>query len=205
MMGACIYCGTPAGIFRKQHDECAQNNRRPVFKLALNLMLDINPAVTRAIKTGMSQQEFVRQQRKRLNNPKLLQLIYNSYLRVSLAANQWERIEETRQSHPYLLYQLGPSRVHHPEHERWDGILLSARNAWWETHFPPNEWGCRCYVRQVSKVEAERMGWRVKRKPPDDHCQRHDKMSHFLRVNGLQCGWLPRSSLVFLLLHRRTE
>lgn len=34
---------------------------------------------------------------------------------------------------------------------------------------------------------------------------RHDKMSRFLRVKGLPCGWLPRSSLVVLLLHRGTE
>ena len=41
------------------------------------------------------------------------------------------------------------------------------------------------------------------------HCQRrgemshfrHDKMSHFLRVKRLPSGWLPRSSLAFLLLH----
>ena len=43
-----------------------------------------------------------------------------------------------------------------------------------------------------------------------DRCQqrgkkssfRHDKMSHFLRVKRLPCGWLPRSSLAFLLLYR---
>ena len=44
-------------------------------------------------------------------------------------------------------------------------------------------------------------------------CQRHgemsrfrqDKMSHFLHVKKLQPGWLPRSSLALLLLHRDTE
>ena len=44
-------------------------------------------------------------------------------------------------------------------------------------------------------------------------CQRHgemsrfrqDKMSHFLHVKRLQPGWLPRSSLAVLLLHRDTE
>ena len=46
-----------------------------------------------------------------------------------------------------------------------------------------------------------------------DSCQRHgemsrfrqDKMSHFLHVKRLQPGWLPRSSLAVLLLHRDTE
>ena len=44
-------------------------------------------------------------------------------------------------------------------------------------------------------------------------CQRHgemsrfrqDKMSYFLHVKRLQPGWLPRSSLALLLLHRDTE
>ena len=34
---------------------------------------------------------------------------------------------------------------------------------------------------------------------------RHDKMSHILRVKRLPSGWLPRSSLAFLLFYRRTE
>ena len=59
--------------------------------------------------------------------------------------------------------------------------------------------------------ELDQNGWRMF--VSGCACQRHgemsrfrqDKMSHFLHVKRLQPGWLPRSSLALLLLHRDTE
>ncbi|MGK4358465.1 phage head morphogenesis protein [Ectopseudomonas chengduensis] len=92
-----------------------------------------------------------------LGSPRRLKTIYDVNLRQAHAAGQWERIERTTKTHPYLLYSLGPSREHRPEHVGWAGILLRADDPWWETHFPPNGWGCKCWVRQVSRREAERL------------------------------------------------
>ena len=92
-----------------------------------------------------------------LGSPRRLKTIYDVNLRQAHAAGQWERIERTTRTHPYLLYALGPSREHRPEHMGWAGILLRADDPWWETHFPPNGWGCKCRVRQVSRREAERL------------------------------------------------
>jgi len=47
-------------------------------------------------------------------------------------AGQWERIERATKTPPYLLYQLGPSREHRPEHVGWARILLRADHPWWE-------------------------------------------------------------------------
>ncbi len=92
-----------------------------------------------------------------LGSPRRLKTIYDVNLRQAHAAGQWERIERTTRTHPYLLYALGPSREHRPEHVGWAGILLRADDPWWQTHFPPNGWGCKCWVRQVSRREAERL------------------------------------------------
>ena len=92
-----------------------------------------------------------------LGSPRRLRTIYDVNLRQAHAAGQWERIERTAKTHPYLLYELGPSREHRPEHVAWAGILLPADDPWWQTHFPPNGWGCKCRVRQVSRREAERL------------------------------------------------
>ncbi|MCY1215738.1 Phage Mu protein F like protein [compost metagenome] len=92
-----------------------------------------------------------------LGSPRRLRTIYDVNLRTAHAAGQWERIQRTQRTHPYLLYQLGPSREHRPEHVGWAGILLPAEHPWWQTHFPPNGWGCKCWVRQVSRREAERL------------------------------------------------
>lgn len=92
-----------------------------------------------------------------LGSPRRLKTIYDVNMRQAHAAGQWERIERTTRTHPYLLYQLGPSREHRPEHVGWSGILLRADDPWWQTHFPPNGWGCKCWVRQVSRRESERL------------------------------------------------
>ncbi len=43
-----------------------------------------------------------------------------------------------------LSYQTaGDSRVR-PEHAAWDNITRPADDDWWNTHYPPNGWLCRC-------------------------------------------------------------
>ena len=93
----------------------------------------------------------------RLGSPRRLRTIYRTNLRTARAAGQWERIQRTKKSHPYLLYQLGPSREHRPEHVALHGLLLPVDDPWWATHMPPNGWGCKCRVRQVSKTEADKL------------------------------------------------
>lgn len=78
-------------------------------------------------------------------------------MRTARAAGQWERIQRTKDTHPSLLYQLGPSKEHRPEHVEWHGLLLHVDDPFWREHFPPNGWGCKCWVRQVSRREAARL------------------------------------------------
>ncbi len=92
-----------------------------------------------------------------LGSPRRLKTIYQTNMRTARSAGQWERIQRTKSGLPYLLYQLGPSRHHRPEHVGWHGMLLPADDPWWETHFPQNGWGCLCWVRQVSKAEYARL------------------------------------------------
>jgi hypothetical protein len=135
--------------------------------------------VTRALRDGVPFQQFrtdVRQRFARMgwwgrqlvqdpdsrqfatvDVPSRLHRIYDTNMRTARAAGQWKRIERTKDTHPYLLYQLGPSKEHRAEHMEWHGLLLPADDPWWKEHLPPNGWGCKCYVRQVSRREAARL------------------------------------------------
>ena len=96
--------------------------------------------------------------RVQLGSPRRLKTIFRSNMRSARAAGQWERIQRTHRSHPYLLYRLGPSEEHRVEHVAWDGTLLPWDHPWWHDHMPPGGWGCKCWVRQLSAAEAERLG-----------------------------------------------
>jgi hypothetical protein len=87
-----------------------------------------------------------------------LRTIYDANLRSARAAGQWERIERTQAAFPFLEYRLGPSEKHRPHHEDKAGLILPVDAPFWDEWMPPNGWGCKCWVRQVTKAEAGRRG-----------------------------------------------
>lgn len=88
-----------------------------------------------------------------LGTPRRLATIYNTNMRSARAAGQWERVQRTRETLPYLLWNLGPSKHHRDQHVAWAGTLLPADDPFWEKHTPPCGYGCKCWLRQVSKPE----------------------------------------------------
>lgn len=91
----------------------------------------------------------------KVNPPRRLARIYDTNMRTARAVGQWDRIQRTKKTRPYLLYFVGPSERHRPEHLAWHGLLLPADDPFWQTHFPPSAWGCKCGVRSVSSREAD--------------------------------------------------
>ena len=41
---------------------------------------------------------------------------------------------------------------------KWDGLVLLADDPWWDTHYPPNGFGCSCYVEAISDLELKMSG-----------------------------------------------
>lgn len=93
-----------------------------------------------------------------LGTPRRLKTIYDTNMRTARAVGQWDRIQANKQTHPYLRYQLGPSEKHRLQHQQWAGLILSVDDPFWQSHFPPNGWGCKCRVRAISSREALRYG-----------------------------------------------
>jgi hypothetical protein len=92
-----------------------------------------------------------------LGSPRRLKKIYATNMKVARAAGQWERIERRQKTHPYLVYELGPSEKHRVQHVAWAGIILRADDPFWQTHYPPNGWGCKCRVRQINQREYDKL------------------------------------------------
>lgn len=97
-----------------------------------------------------------------LGSPRRLKTIYRQNLRNAQAAGQDDCIERTKKALPYVRYRIGPSENHRPEHVAWDGLVLEVDDPWWNTHTPPNGWGCKCWKQQLSRFAANKLGGPVK-------------------------------------------
>ena len=93
-----------------------------------------------------------------LGSPRRLKTIYWANTRTARAAGLWSRAQATKRVLPYFRYGLGPSEKHRPHHASKAGIVLPVDHPWWAEWFPPNGWGCKCWVRQIGAAEAERLG-----------------------------------------------
>lgn len=93
-----------------------------------------------------------------------LQTIFNMNMRMAWAVGRWEVIQRTKRALPFLRYSAILDVRTRPAHRAWDGTVLSADDAWWDVHFPPCGWNCRCSVRQVTRLEASKVG--VTKTPP---------------------------------------
>ena len=134
--------------------------------------------------------------RAQLGSPRRLKTIFGANMRSARAAGQWQRIQRAKRTHPYLLYQLGPSEEHRHEHVAWEGTLLPADDPWWRDHMTPNGWGCKCWVRQVSKAEAARLGG-VTARPRRDEVEWTNPRTGQTRMvdRGLDPSWASNPGL----------
>lgn len=84
-------------------------------------------------------------------NQNHLQAEYQTAKRSAQASRQWKDIESNQDLFPNLKYMtVGDDRVRH-DHALLQGIIKPVSDAFWNTHYPPNGWRCRCYVKPTSE------------------------------------------------------
>ena len=115
----------------------------------------VRQAVADALENGESLEEF----RKRFDaiaaktgwDPRggrnfRARIIYQTNLRVARQAGRWSQMQEMKAEAPFWQYRHGGSAKPRKEHLEWDGLILHADHPWWQTHYPPNGFGCSCRV-----------------------------------------------------------
>ncbi len=97
-------------------------------------------------------------------------MIFNTNMRTAYAAGHYKQMTEpvVLKARPYWRYIGGLSVSPRPLHLSWNGLVLPADDPWWNEHYPPKEWGCKCKVVSHSKEEIERDGLKIADKAPDD-------------------------------------
>ena len=133
------------------------------------LVADFRAAVTKAIEQGTTLAEFRRDFDSIVAKHGWVyngtpgwrsQIIYETNLSMAYAAGRYAQMTEpaTLQAFPFWEYMHTSSIRPRPQHLAWVGTVLAADNAWWGTHYPPNGWRCRCWVRPLSRAGLSRRG-----------------------------------------------
>ena len=124
-----------------------------------------------------------------LGSHRRLRTIYRANLRAARAAAVWDRAQRTETTAPYFLYEPGPGK-RCARHAHWAGTILPVDDRWWDDHFPPNGWGCKCRVHQVGAVEAEHRGGVTEPPPRKEVSWWNKRAGRFEQVDeGLDPAW----------------
>jgi SPP1 gp7 family putative phage head morphogenesis protein len=88
-------------------------------------------------------------------------VIFNTNLRMAYATGRWAQIKRLADRRPYLRYKAVLDDRTRPLHRAWDDVVLRWDDPWWQTHFPPNGWNCRCSIQQLSERDMTRLNLKV--------------------------------------------
>lgn len=87
-------------------------------------------------------------------------VIFETNMRTAYAAGQYAQLTEpaTLEAMPYWQYNHSGARHPRLNHKAWDGLCLAADDPFWETNYPPNGFGCGCYVTPLSPRGLRQLG-----------------------------------------------
>jgi hypothetical protein len=146
------------------------------------LLADFNAAVRKGIEKGTTLAEF----RKDFDSIVAKhgwdykggrdwrsKVIYQTNLATAYSAGRYAQMTTPAvlRARPFWRYIASSSREKRVEHMAWYNLVLPADDPWWDTHWPPSAWGCKCGVtnhsaREVEQLKAE--GVDIKTEAPKD-------------------------------------
>lgn len=102
-----------------------------------------------------------------LGSASRLETIFRSNIQSAYSVGQWDNIQQAKRTAPYLMYDAVDDGRTRPEHAARDGEVHEVDSVFWQSHFPPNGWNCRCGVIQLDKDDLEDMGLTPQPKKPN--------------------------------------
>jgi SPP1 gp7 family putative phage head morphogenesis protein len=75
---------------------------------------------------------------------------YQNAVNSGLGAKRWDEFQKTADLFPNLEYRTAGDSQVRPEHAELNGIIKPINDPWWDTYYPPNDWGCRCRARPTA-------------------------------------------------------
>lgn len=98
-----------------------------------------------------------------LGSPRRLKIIYRTNMRVSMMAAHYKSLKEASASLPLWRYVAVMDKRTRPEHAALHNKVFRHDHPFWDTHFPPNGWMCRCTVVGESDESLSDLGREIER------------------------------------------
>ena len=144
----------------------------------LDVLHTLRGALQRALDEGMTERAFARDmepalkklgwwgrqvvvgeqgeaERVQLGSPHRLKTIFRTNMNTSYAAARFRQQFETADIRPYWQYlSMGDARTR-PSHAALNGQVFRHDDPFWNSHYPPNGWNCRCRVRALTAEQVK--------------------------------------------------
>lgn len=150
----------------------------------LDVLNTIRDEVDRAVHDGITRQEFTRMLAPRLQklgwwgkqiivdtqgnakeielgSPRRLATIYNVNMRTAYNSGRYAQMMNNAEDYPYWQYVAVMDGRTRPAHAALNGMVFRYDDPFWQTHYPPNGWNCRCRVRALSAERMKALGLKV--------------------------------------------
>lgn len=147
----------------------------------LDVLNTIRSAVDTALKQGLTEKQFMAQltpqlqklgwwgeqivvdstgtaQTVTLGTPYRLKTIYQTNTRTAYAAGRYAQMMNQVADFPYWQYVAIMDSHTRPAHAELNNMIFRADDLFWQTHYPPNDWNCRCRVRALSEGRYQALG-----------------------------------------------
>lgn len=216
------FFGAKAGVTTQRWTDVWRDAHDTSFMVAAASTADLVDDLQGAVRAAVEDGETLAQFRKRFS--KIVdrhgwsyhgsfgwrsRLIYETNLRVSHAAGRRRQQVELAEAgiRPYWMYRHSDAvTTPRPLHLAWNGLVLRYDDPWWDTHYGPNGWGCRCSVIALSERDLRRRGLSVGVAPTDGTRIWVDKRTGERHVipRGIDPGWDYAPGATSLAQHART-
>lgn len=146
-----------------------------------DLLADLYKEVLKGVKDGVSIQEFrknfdsiVKKYGWNYNGNRNWRtgVIFNTNMTVAYAVGRYKQMTDpdVLAAFPYWRYRTMDDNRVRPQHRAWNNIVLRYDDPWWDGHYPPRDFGCRCEVQNLSGKDVERLKAKeaVQTTAPDD-------------------------------------
>lgn len=84
--------------------------------------------------------------------------IFRTNMQCAYAQGHWKQQQANKDRRPYLMYDAINDTRTRPSHLALDNIILPVDDPFWDEHYPPNGYRCRCSVISLTAAQAEARG-----------------------------------------------